>query len=271
MSRKVALIDMDSILFTAFYGKKVNDPMTGEPKREDGKFVIIEKTDEEIEESLDGIMKMIFETGEFTHYIGFVKGKNTINTRLAIYPEYKQGRPPTPERWEFTKAYAIKAWNAVPIDNIEVDDAIRIASLNIPDSHIVAIDKDLLWLAGTNFNWRKNEWITVTKEQEAKNFAVSMICGDTVDKISGLKGKGDKYCEKNNIETLEGVFKAYLEHYYPSSKAVYEFYRTFTVLNMLEESGHFTVMPTPIKISETDEQETTVSRSASGGLPNTKD
>ena len=127
MSEKIAIIDTDSIIYSSFYGKKVVDETTGEPQKIDGKYVIIPKTDEEIKETLNGIFHHIFVEGNFTHYIAYVKGENTIVDRLKYYPDYKQQRTKEiPEKWEFTKQYAIEKWGVIPINDIEVDDAVRI-------------------------------------------------------------------------------------------------------------------------------------------------
>lgn len=124
---KIAIIDCDSILYSAFYQNKVVDEITGEPKRENGKYVLVDKTDDEIKAALDGILYHIFQEGEFTHYLGFVKGANTIKDRLAINSNYKQQRSKEiPEKWEFTKQYAIEKWGIIEVNDIEVDDAVNI-------------------------------------------------------------------------------------------------------------------------------------------------
>lgn len=272
MSEKIAIIDTDSIIYSSFYGKKVVDDVTGEPQKIDGKFVIVPKTDEEIAETFDGIMYHIFNEGGFTHYIAFVKGENTIKDRLSINPDYKQQRTKeTPEKWEFTKKYAIERWGVIEVNDIEVDDAVRITSLHTPNSHIVAIDKDLLWLAGENFNWRKNEWNKVSLDDEDRYLAVSMICGDTVDNLPGLLGKGEKYCEKQGIKTLPDVLRHYIAHYNDDLKlAVTEFNKHFQCLFILTKSDKFTKIPTPIKIDKTEDNESEIirSRSSSGKLHN---
>lgn len=267
MSEKIAIIDTDSIIYSSFYGKKVVDETTGEPQKIDGKYVIIPKTDEEIKETLNGIFHHIFVEGNFTHYIAYVKGENTIVDRLKYYPDYKQQRTKEiPEKWGFTKQYAIEKWGVIPINDIEVDDAVRITNLNIPNSHIVAIDKDLLLLEGNHFNWRKNEWYTVSKEQEEENFSRSMIIGDTVDNIKGIKGAAEKFCDKHNIKNIKDAFKAYVEHY-PLPTAIEEFYKNFKCLYILEYSDKFLKIPTPIRIidyqNNINNDETKIERSRS--------
>jgi hypothetical protein len=271
MNEKIAIIDTDSMLYSAFMPNKVADPNTGEPMKVDGKFVYTPKTDDEIKDTLDGIMFHIFNEGAFTHYIGFVKGNDTTDDRLLINPEYKAQRTKEiPEKWEITKQHAIEKWGIIEVNDIEVDDAVRITNINIPNSHIVAIDKDLLWLEGENFNWRKNEWNTVTKSQEEEYLSRSLIIGDTVDNIKGLVGKGEKYCDRHYIKKVHEVLPYYIIDY-GLEKGVEEFYKNFKCLYILEKSDKFTNIPTPIsieKIIKNNESETNESRSSSRKLPN---
>lgn len=127
----------------------------------------------------------------------------------------------------------------------------------------VAIDKDILWLEGINFNWRKNEFINVTKEQAEEYLAKSLIIGDAVDNIKGIPGKGESFCAKNNIIKIKDAFLAYITEY-GIGKGVDEFYKNFKCLYILESSEKFTELPTPIKI----EYENKASRSSSGDLQN---
>ncbi len=267
-NERIALIDADSILYSAFYGNKVADEITGDPKKEDGKYVIVPKTEEQIMESLDGILYNIFNEGKFTHYVIFVRGKNCRVDRVAHNPSYKANRDKEiPKEWEFTKDYAVNKWKANVVNDIEVDDAIRICSRNIPNSYIVAIDKDLLWLQGENFNWRKNEWTSVNKAQEEEYFSKSMIIGDTVDNIKGIPGKGEAFCKKNNITNIMDVFNAYILEY-GIGRGVDEFYKNFKCLYILEESDKYINCPIPIKIEKNDDGENRKSRSTTGDVHN---
>lgn len=261
---KIGIIDMDSIIYSSFYGNKVVDEITGEPKKVDGKYIIVPKTDEEIMTTLDGIMYHIFKEGDFTHYIGFIKGNNTIVDRLNFNPNYKQQRnKETPEKWEFTKQYAIQRWGVVEVNNIEVDDAVRITNINIPDSHIVGIDKDVLNLRGKNFNWRKNEWYEISVADEEQYLAQSMIIGDTVDNIKGLPGKGEAFCKRYDIQKVSDAFKAYID-ILGFQKGVDEFYKNFKCLYILEESPNFKIpLAIPVPITENNESKINESRSTS--------
>src|SRR5690606_38277982 len=112
---RVAVIDMDSILFAAAWGKKIiiGEDELGQPiyKREGNRLVYENKSEDEIKQSLDDIMNdILYHTGA-TAYIAFVKGKNTAAHRYQAKSDYKSNRPKeSPHWWEFTKKYAIEKW-----------------------------------------------------------------------------------------------------------------------------------------------------------------
>lgn len=179
LNKKIAVIDGDSLLYTAFHPNKQLDEF-GEPMRtEDGKkFLYSEKSEDEIMLSCDNLMRMVLENSKATHYLAFIKGKNTIANKLAVDPTYKQDRTKeSPIMWGFTKKYFIEKHSAIEVNNIEVDDAVNIARLQIKDSFICAIDSDLLGLEGTHYNWKKGLWNTCTKQEETIKFWRDMITG----------------------------------------------------------------------------------------------
>ncbi|HEY8361786.1 MAG TPA: hypothetical protein VIK77_02735 [Tissierellaceae bacterium] len=239
MQEKIALIDTDSILYTCFNPNKVLDAW-GEPIKENGKFVYVDKTEDEIKASADTIFTQIFERTKCTHYIGFVKGKNTIKRRLDINPTYKQNRTgDKPKFLEFTKQYFIDKWKIYTADDYEVDDYICSLKRMLPNSFICAIDKDLLNIEGTNYNWRKNEWTTTTKDQELYYLAASLITGDTIDGVKGLNRKGIKFVEKLFAGELpENYFPLVLKEYikeYGVYNGVKEYFKTYFSLKILDE------------------------------------
>jgi len=254
---KIAIIDCDSIAYIAFHPNKVLDA-NGNPLRENNKFVYQDKSERQIEASLDSLMDNILSSGGFTDYIGFVKGKNTIINRLSINPLYKSNRnAKQPKFWEFTKQSMIQRWKAVEVNGLEVDDAVNITRLNIKDSFITAIDKDLLSLEGTHYNWKKNEWVTVNTGEADTAFWSDMICGQPGDGLIGLKGKGEKYVEqlfKPNVlaPDLElwvpnyvKVLQAYYDYYKDFEIALDEYTKMYKCLKILDKSEGF-VIPEPI-------------------------
>lgn len=249
-SDRVAIIDLDSILYSAAHGKKI--PLkNGDYERDsEGRLVYIDKTKPEIAGSIDAMMNSILLETDSNKYIAYVKGENTAAHRYAARPDYKSNRPNEPPSWwEFAKNYVIKNWSAVPVDTIEVDDAVNITRLNISNSYIIAIDKDLLLLQGKHYNWRTQEWVETSLDEEINNFWSDMIIGQPGDGISGLPGKGKAYARAlvrdHGILSPLVIMKEYGKSYDSPVQATYEFDSNFTCLKILDRYDGF-VIPDPI-------------------------
>lgn len=247
----IAIIDLDSIIFTAFHPNKVLNEL-GEPIRKDNKFVYQDKSEEEIISSVNSLMTSILTKSKANSYIAFVKGKG--NYRYIINEDYKANRPKeSPKFWNFTKQYLIDNWNAIEVNDIEVDDAVNITRLRIDNSFICAIDKDLLYLEGISYNWSKDKWQTISESEAKYKFWADMIIGQPGDNISGLKGKGAKYVEKL-FETELGVpiqaliLNEYINHFRKEEVAIQEFYKNYFSLKILENYDNF-IIPEPIKVN----------------------
>ena len=250
--KRIAVIDMDSVVYSIINPNKVLDEF-GVPKRteDNSKFLYTEKTENEVIESAKFIMNDIFVSSNCTHYIGFIKGRNTISYRKSINPEYKANRGTEPPKlWNFCKDYLIKEYNIVEANNLEVDDFVHMTKLALKDSFICCIDSDLLGTEGVHFSWRKKEWITTTKEQAEYKFWVDMICG-THNNTKGIPGKGIKFAEKC-LEETDGllmksiVFENYL-HFFGEYEGIQEFYKNYMSLKLLDSYEGF-VIPEPIKV-----------------------
>ena len=138
MSSHIAIVDMDSLIFTMFHPNKVLDENGNPTRTEDGKrFIYKEKTPIEIIESCDFLMNDILTKSEATGYIGFVKGFNTTQLKESVNPEYKADRnKESPKFWKFTREYLKLKWSIDSVNNIETDDACNITRMNIKDSFI---------------------------------------------------------------------------------------------------------------------------------------
>lgn len=253
MSNSVAVIDLDSVCYSAFHPNKQLDEF-GEPMRtEDGKrFLYTEKSEDEIRLSCDNLMRMVLENSKATHYIAFIKGKNTIASKLAVDPTYKQDRTKeTPVMWGFTKQYFIEKHGAIEVNNIETDDAVNIARLTIPGAFICAIDSDLLGLEGTHYNWKKGEWVTCTKEEASLKFWQDMIKG-THNNTKGIPKRGEKYVEKlfNSVKNnyAISVLYEYIEHF-GEEIGIKEYYKNYICLYILEKYENMRI-PEPLKVSD---------------------
>ena len=250
--KRVMILDCDSVMFAIGNPNKVLDEFGVPMRTEDNKkFLYIDKTEEELKSSADFMMNDIFVSSNCTHYIGYIKGKHTISQRKAINPEYKSNRPKeSPKWWNFCKDYLIKEYKVVEVDNIEVDDAVSITKNQLKDSFIVAIDKDLLNLEGKHFNWRKREWVEISKEQEKLYFWKSMITGDVIDGIKGIPGKGIKYAEKtlsiDFINYQSTVLNTYISRF-GEYEGISLFYKNYMSLKLLDSYEGF-IIPEPNKV-----------------------
>ena len=254
-----AIIDLDSVMFSIGNPNKVLDE-NNEPLRIDNKFVYEDKTPDQLVDSCEFIMNKILNSCKCTDYIAYIKGKG--NYRYDIKSDYKANRPKeSPSWWKFVKGYLIENWKAIEVNGIEVDDAVNITRLQVPNSFIVAIDGDLLGLEGTHYNWRKNdlmgEWITTNKEQAEYKFWSDMICGQKGDNIDGLRGKGEAFVKKlfapiqvNDLLKYPtyhtDVLNTYIEHYKDFTLALDEYYKNYNCLKILDKYEGF-IIPESIK------------------------
>jgi hypothetical protein len=95
-------------------------------------------------------------------------------------------------------------------------------------------------LEGTHYNYKKNEWVTVSEQDSIIYFWKSMIIGDTADNIKGLEGKGKAFADKlldnipdNNIMRLL-VFKEYISQY-GEYYGVIKFYQNYLCLKIRDD------------------------------------
>jgi 5'-3' exonuclease len=240
---KVAIIDCDSVAFSIFNGNKVLDS-EGNPVKvlsEAGNMVFqyTDKTEEELKQSADEVLHSILRKGGFTHYLGFIKGKNTIDFKRKIFPNYKVNRSKEqPKQWEFVKKDLITRFNIFEANGAEVDDYVNVARLNIPNSHICAIDSDLLALEGTHYNWRKNEWLTTLDEDSEYNFWINVITG-THNNTKGIPGKGKVFAKKLIDEDEYGtpLFNLILHEFvkkFGEYEGINQFYQNYICCKTLE-------------------------------------
>jgi hypothetical protein len=236
---KIAVIDMDSVAFSIGAGIKIEIGIDelGNPiyQKENNKLVYIDKTEEQLIESADFVMNGILSKSGCTEYIGFIKGKNTIQSKLKYNSDYKQNRPTTsPGWWQFVKEDLIRRYNIFTANNYEVDEFVVSFYKQTPDSFICAIDSDILGTEGTHYNWRKESWVTTTKEEEEFNFWSQMITGNH-NNVKGLPGKGVKYVNKLIEDDAEGTpFPELILHeyikYFTEEIGIDEFYKTYKSL-----------------------------------------
>ena len=246
---KIAVIDCDSVIFSIINPNKVLDEVGNPVKKlsEAGNMVNVyeDKTEEEIETSAKWFMSSILLECKAVEYVGFLKGKDTVKNKTLINPEYKANRTGTiPFGYEFARNYLVENYNVFKVDDLEVDDAVNIYRLAVPDSFICAIDSDLLSLEGTHFNWRKKEWVTTKKDEADYIFWKNMITG-THNATKGIPRKGEKYVlkafEQAEIagEFLDvATYREFTAHF-GIEEGIKQFYSNYICTKILEKSDIF--------------------------------
>lgn len=114
------------------------------------------------------------------------------NWRYEIYPEYKANRKdiPKPHWLEDVREYLLTHWKAQIVNDIEVDDACGIRLTEEGANAVcVSLDKDLLTIPGTHYNFVKQTTNVVDKTQALRYFYKQVITGDASDNIPGFDGK----------------------------------------------------------------------------------
>lgn len=177
--------------------------------------------------------------------------------RYTIYPEYKANRKYGEVKHLFdTKQYLIDKYQAVSSTGLEADDLVCITKNKFSklgyECVIVSPDKDILFLEGTHYNPKRNEWVKTDKEESELYFWKSMITGDTADNLPGIKGIGEvganKLLDYKHINDWRSiVFNKYCE-VYGEKYGIEMFYKMYNCLKMVDEYDFN--LPTLIKHSE---------------------
>ena len=225
-SEKVAIIDADSICFIAHW---------------DSDSKSFDKPLESILQSTDQIISNMLITIGANKYIGFV-GFSKDQERTMVYPEYKANRKDK-QPLEFIKEiknHMISKWGFHGLYGIEADDMVNSVRLKTDNSVICAIDKDLLKLEGTHYNYKKNEWVTTNKYEADLYFWQSMIVGDSADNIKGLEGKGKAFADKLllNVDDYDSmrtiIFDEYINQY-GEYHGISKFYQNYICLKIKDD------------------------------------
>ena len=137
----------------------------------------------------DELILRILEDTNASDYKCYLSGDN--NFRYSIYPDYKKHRrdKPKPKHLEAIREHLVLKWNAEICDGYEADDAIGIRMSS--DGGICAsIDKDMLQIPGTHFNFVRREISEIDEQTGWKNFYLQVLTGDPADYIPGCPGIG---------------------------------------------------------------------------------
>lgn len=150
------------------------------------------------------INRIISQTEATSFQVYLTASEDKTAFRKQIYPEYKANRKaPRPIHYNALREFLKTEFGASVSTTIEADDAIGIDSSYSSDSIIVSIDKDLLQLPGNHFNFVKETFTTVTKEQGIRWFYKQLLMGDKADNIKGVAGIGEVKAERLLLPCLD--------------------------------------------------------------------
>lgn len=136
-----------------------------------------------------------------SHYELWLSGK--LNFRYRIYNEYKSNRieKARPIHEKAVKQYMVDAWQANYSEDCEADDMLGVRQMELTDSTISHLDKDINMIPGRHYNWaltrngvvvREERVYDVTDEEALRFFYTQLITGDATDNIKGVPGFGPK-------------------------------------------------------------------------------
>jgi DNA polymerase-1 len=177
----VILVDSDSIYF---------------------RMACVTTKQKEIRVGIDNTMREIQRNCGSDSFLVAIKGRG--NFRKEIYPAYKGTRkeiePDVKEALNYGHKYMVDKYSAIEADDMEADDLVAIwaAECRSVDQEytVVGIDKDLLQIPGTHYNFVKKEITEVDEDTANLKLMLQCLTGDRSDNIPGIKGIGPKKAEK---------------------------------------------------------------------------
>lgn len=152
--------------------------------------------------------------------------QGTDNFRKELYPAYKANRTKPPPTWlQDCREILVTQYGARIINGHETDDELGIRqTFHDGNSRICSIDKDLLMIPGSHYNWVKNEHKLVSPLDGLKTFYKQIISGDGTDNIPSydgkIRGSVPKFIEKlqapidsmtDEVEMYEYVLDVYFK------------------------------------------------------------
>ena len=163
------------------------DPAEAEFVREAGDpQVVIDLTDSIVR----GIMEAISDDIEI-----YLKGKG--NFRETLYPEYKASRKTLikPPWHDLSVQVLLEHYDAKIVNGMEADDAVAIRSFET-GGVICSIDKDLKQVPGLHYDYKKQEFSSMSPEEADHFLFTQVITGDSTDDIPGVHRYGVKRAHK---------------------------------------------------------------------------
>lgn len=129
-------------------------------------------------------------------YKAYIQDGRNFRYDVATIKPYKGNRDSAhkPKYYKDIKQYLLDHWRAIPVAQIESDDAISIEQFRNTDKYsvIVSNDKDMMCCPGWHYNWVKDELVYQTVHDANLFHFYQMLVGDPTDNIPGINKIGDK-------------------------------------------------------------------------------
>jgi 5'-3' exonuclease len=260
MSKTIALIDADSIIYIVAWNHKDSEEM----------FVL---------QAVDSLIQSIFQKTQATHYVMALSSEYNFRDEVYTYDVYKGNRGPKPEwveKWEATiKGHLKTTYNAFKVMEYEADDILATMGPQLMEDLENKViycspDKDLKQLMGFHFNYRvmDSDVLFVTQAQAHYNFCMQLLMGDTTDNVAGIPGTGPETAKKllkaydftdeaDCIDAIIMITERYNRHFGPvyGPKIYKETYKVLTLVKAFPEAhitGTSTVYAVPVNDSFSD-------------------
>lgn len=134
----------------------------------------------------------------------YISGDDNFRYKVAKTKPYKGNRATMvrPQYLDYCKEFLIEEFGAIRVHGAEADDGIASDMVQTGAIHC-GIDKDMLQIAGTHYNYVNKEYQIVDEETATITLFRQVLMGDTSDNIPGLPRIGEAKAAKaiQNFET----------------------------------------------------------------------
>lgn len=202
-----------------------------------------DKTFEEAQQGLLQRLSFILHRCNTTKYAGFITEGKCF--RYDVSKEYKAKRGKKGSRpilLPSLQEYSRQILGFIGLRGVEADDLVTFWARQTKDAVISAIDKDVLYQTpGTHYNYKTNEFITVSNLEAREYLWRQALAGDSIDNIPGIRGIGDVKAKSLLAEGgsyEQTVLKEYIDRE-GSINGIHKFYETFNLVYMLKTKEDF--------------------------------
>mgnify|MGYP003659849516 CR=1 FL=1 len=239
-----ALIDADSLLYKVGFSienEVIWNEMEVEAGVEEEKDVAYYVDLTQCYKTFDKFVSNILYATDCEEELLVFTGSN--NFRYDLPTDYKLNRTGTrkPACYVELLDYARLNYNTYTANGYEADDYVVWLKSKYPDEYIVcAIDKDVVYQSvGINYNYNKDEWIKVNKEEAFKYAYYQTLMGDTSDGYKGCVGIGSVKAEKilEGLTTKEELWQAVVETYLSKGMTEEDAVVTMRLADMTQFNG----------------------------------